>query len=99
MTANPQLQTFTTSSAKLNISSRLITLPAFIGNLAFDLGIIAVTLVCWKLFWHSLNKLSIRNLNTGREEPIGQGESIWNNIKSLHLILKNLTLTESGYLM
>lgn len=73
MAANPQLQTFTTSSAHLNISSHLITLPAFIGNLAFDFGIMAATLLLWKVFWHTLNKLSIRNLNTGRDEPIGQG--------------------------
>jgi hypothetical protein len=99
MTANPQLQTFTTSSAHLNISSHLISLPAFIGNLAFDLGIMVATIVLWKFLWHNLNKLSIRNLNTGRDEPVGQGESIWSNLRCLHLILKNLTMTESGYLM
>lgn len=99
MSSNPQLQSFTTSSAHLTVLSHLISLPAFIGNLLFDLGIIVVTLLLWKIFWHSLNKLSIRNVNTGRDEPIGQGESIWNNVKCLHQILKNLTVTENGYLM
>jgi len=65
----------------------------------FDIGIMVAGVVLWKLFWHTLNKLSIRNLNTGRDEPVGQGESIWSNLKCLHVILKNLTMTESGYLM
>jgi hypothetical protein len=94
-----QPNSFTTSRAHLNVLSHLITVSQFLGNIAVDLAIIGVTFILWKLFWHSLNKLSIRNVQNGRDEPVGSGEPIWNNVKSLHRIIKNLTLTEGNYVL
>ena len=88
-----ELQTFTTSKAHLQVFEQLIPFSQFLLNVIFDLGLIVATCILWKLFWHSLNKLSIRNIKNGRDQPIGQGETILNNLKALYRIMKNLTLT------
>lgn len=90
-------QSFTTSKAILNLENNLITLGEFIGNIALALAVIIVAALLWKIYWHSLNKLTIRNINNSRDEPIGPGHSIIDNIKCLHRILKNLTTSEKGY--
>ncbi len=83
---------FTTSKAHLALADNYITLGEFIGNVALDLALVVIAAILWKIVWQSLNKLTIRNIKTGQDEPIGSGESFINNIKSLHRILKKLTL-------
>lgn len=90
---------FTTSKAHLNVSNNYITFADFLGNIALALIIVLVSAILWKIFWHSLNKLSIRNLKTGRDEPIGPTEPISNSIKCLYRILKSLSINENGYVM
>lgn len=90
-------QSFTTSKAILALENNLITLGEFIGNIALALAVIVLAAVLWKIYWHSLGKLTIRNTNTARDDPIGPGYSIIDNIKCLHRILKSLTHSESGY--
>jgi hypothetical protein len=92
-------KSFTTSKAHLKFLDNYISIGDFVGNVALALAIIVISAILWKIFWHSLNKLSIRNLKTGRDDPIGPSEPISNTFKCLHRILKNLSLNENGYVI
>lgn len=71
MSGAEEQQSFTTSKAHLNVLDNYITIGEFVGNIALALAIIVISAILWKIFWHSLNKLSIRNIKTGRDDPIG----------------------------
>lgn len=64
---------FTTSKAHLSLANNYITLGEFIGNVALDLALVVIAAILWKIVWQSLNKLTIRNIKTGQDQPIGSG--------------------------
>ena len=92
-------QSFTTSKATLTMEENIISIGEFIGNIFLDLGLIAVSLVLWRFFWYSLNKLKIWDLKRGENATIGKDSSLIRVIKRLYRILKNISSLKNNYII
>lgn len=95
----PTQSSFTTSKATLNVETNFISVPEFIGNIFLDLGLIVLSVILWRFFWYSLNKLQIWDLKRGEFTLVGRDGSLVRAVKSLYRILKNMSSLKNSYVM
>jgi len=102
MNINLLTSSFTSSKVTLNVSNNNITATQFLTYIfVLDLGLIIAGCLLWRLLWYSINQLKIWEIKHGKDINIGsQSESsIFNAIKALHRIIKNLRSIDNNYVI